>query len=782
MNKRAVRSPVSISRRPGCPGTGHLTEAPRRTALAVAMSLGWALALGAPDASARTTVSQFGSLTEATLGHIELSAIAAGHGGFVIHGESAGDTAGYSVSSAGDVNGDGLEDLIIGAPGADPNGVQAAGKAYVVFGKASKVPVELSDVASGIGGFVMNSVVAGEFAGLSVAGAGDINGDGLADVLVYSDRNCCTNRVSAVYVVFGKTDTSAVELNASSLQNKKLGFGISGFGASENVGNVAAAGDVNGDGLADLIAETPSFFYYHRPGAAYVVFGKTDSAPVSINNITAGQGGFAIKPNGNIGERVAGAGDVNGDGLADLILGEEYDQYGTVYESYSYVVFGKTDTNAVDLREVATGAGGGFVIIGASNSSDGSGFRVAGAGDVNGDGLADLLIGAIAVTPSGGGYVVFGKTDPTPISLDDVQAGAGGFVIHGEGGGVGWQTSPAGDVNGDGLADVFIAAAGATARRSYVVFGKTETSAVELSDVVAGNGGIAIFGEDAAGFAGNSISGAGDVNGDGLADLIVGDRFVGGIGRGYVIFGSTSGAFGKSEVDQLGGSADDTLTGTYRSDVLVGGRGGDTLLGKGGGDVLYGGRGDDNFVINASNVKSLGSPFGIRGNSAHLSRIDGGPGYDTLVFSGGGVTLDLGKVPNQGASLPVSISRIASIEHVDLSGNGDNTLALGVKDVQDMAGMNRINSGTQAALGWTNGTFVFPARNRRHQLVVDGNAGDVLKLRHADSGWVNAGTVFHGGVQYTVYDSGTAGNQFERVEVIAADGVTTIVETQVQRR
>ena len=68
--------------------------------------------------------------------------------------------------------------------------------------------------------------------------------------------------------------------------------------------------------------------------------------------------------------------------------------------------------------------------------------------------------------------------------------------------------------------------------------------------------------------------------------------------------------------------------------------------------------------------------------------------------------------------------------------------------------MNLINSSTQAALGWSNGSHVFPGRPRRHHLVVDGNAGDVLELRHADSDWVNAGTVFHGGVQHTVYDFG----------------------------
>jgi len=111
-----------------------------------------------------------------------------------------------------------------------------------------------------------------------------------------------------------------------------------------------------------------------------------------------------------------------------------------------------------------------------------------------------------------------------------------------------------------------------------------------------------------------------------------------------------------------------------------------------------------------------------------------------------------------------------------MTGTGDNKVVLAVKDVQDMAGMNLINRGTQAALGWTNGTYAFPKRVRRHQLVVDGNAGDVLELRATASTWVNAGTVFRGGIQYDVYDSGIAGPQYERVEVIVASDVTTVAD------
>ena len=115
---------------------------------------------------------------------VNLSAIVAGTGGFVINGIDAGDKSGFSVSGAGDVNGDGLADLIVGAYRAAPGGHSNAGESYVVFGKADTAPVNLSAVVAGIGGFVINGIDPGDRSGISVSGAGDVNGDGLADLIV----------------------------------------------------------------------------------------------------------------------------------------------------------------------------------------------------------------------------------------------------------------------------------------------------------------------------------------------------------------------------------------------------------------------------------------------------------------------------------------------------------------------------------------------------------------------------------------------------------------------
>jgi FG-GAP repeat/RTX calcium-binding nonapeptide repeat (4 copies) len=321
----------------------------------------------------------------------------------------------------------------------------------------------------------------------------------------------------------------------------------------------------------------------------------------------------------------------------------------------------------------------------------------------------------------------------------------------------GESVAGAGDINGDGLADVIIGAPqGATSSTgfSYVVFGKTTTNEVALSDVAGGSGGFVINGQCAGDASGVRAGSAADVNGDGLGDLIVGAWFSDppgrkSAGRSYVIFGSTTGAFSQTAVDQLGGDADDTLTGTPAGDVLVGGAGDDKLVGNGGPDGLHGGVGDDTLVIDRSNIKALLADFKRR--PALLARVDGGTGIDTLKLADSDVTLDLGAIANQGGSAPGSTSRIESIERIDLAGSGDNRLRLDVNDVQDIAGMNLVNSATQAALGWRNGSYVFPATVRRHQLIVDGDTGDVIAA--SDGKWKNAGTVFKGSHTYTVYNS-----------------------------
>ncbi|AGY57044.1 integrin alpha [Gloeobacter kilaueensis] len=495
------------------------------------------------------------------------SAAATRSAGFVIDGSQPGDNSGESVRQAGDVNGDGIPDLIVGAIFASPNGRSFAGRSYVVFGKRNGQPIELSGLESGSSkaGFAINGSQPGDQSGDSVSGAGDINGDGLADLIVGAPDASPNghNRAGRSYVVFGKRNNQPVELAALDNGTSQAGFVIDGSQANDYSGvSVSSAGDINGDGIPDLIVGALGASPDGRAGAgrSYVVFGKHDSQSVELSSLEDGtsQAGFVIdgsQPSDASGVAVDGAGDVNGDGIPDLIVGAFLaDPGGHATAGRSYVVFGKHDSQSVELSSLEDGTGqAGFVIDG-SQVEDHSGISVGGAGDVNGDGLADLVVGTNPEQGAGRSYVIFGKSALQPVELADIDNGTSqaGFVIDGSQpfDRAGSAVGGAGDVNGDGLADVIVGAPGAdpasqsSAGRSYVVFGKTNSQPVQLSGIDTGSNraGFVIDGSQANDNSGTSVSGAGDVNGDGLADVIVGAPGAdpagqSSAGRSYVVFG-----------------------------------------------------------------------------------------------------------------------------------------------------------------------------------------------------------------------------------------------------
>jgi len=362
--------------------------------------------------------------------------------------------------------------------------------------------------------------------------------------------------------------------------------------------------------------------------------------------------------------------------------------------------------HVIDLTNLT--AAQGFIIQGDA-AGDSAGFSVSSAGDVNGDGFDDLIIGAVSGSDGGGSageaYVVFGTDQGfgtadgagrKVIDLTSLTA-AQGFIIQGDSAGdiAGRSVSTAGDVNGDGFDDLIVGATrgndgGTNAGEAYVVFGTDQgfgtadgagRKVIDLTTLTAAQGFI-IQGDAAYDYAGRSVSSAGDVNGDGFDDLIVGaeggDDGGDNAGEAYVIFGGTFGV----------GTASVRTTGTSAAEMFLGGAGNDVLDGRGGGDMFRAGAGNDVIKI----------------GDDEFSFIKAGLGQDKVMLSGSGITLD---------GRDWSNSELTGIESFDLTGTGNNRLNLAASDVFHFS---------------TIGNSAFTAADSHNNLVVLGNAGDRLQL------------------------------------------------------
>jgi hypothetical protein len=459
-------------------------------------------------------------------------------------GESGGGLGYISSRVSCDVNGDGIDDTIVGDPDWDRPGFTNVGAGYVVLGSKNAVGGDVADPSTGVVRIdgPQIQVAGGAWLGWGVSCLGDVNGDGIDDFVLGSGSTSWQKAA----VIFGAKDFSSVDVENLGT----AGFYISNPTASINFGYwVGEVGDINHDGYADIgigdiLADNNG---RSNSGSVWVISG---SESVRNLDVTVDTDRVLLRVDGSAASdrlaTVASAGDVNGDHIDDLIVSAyTATPWGTAapVAGAAYVVYGSTTSG----RIVDAGALGnqGFAIYGGTRGRDRLGMSAAPAGDVNGDGLADIIVGGDGVTNaatgnrSGGAAIVFGSTSNATVITEPESTGATvytcadgsvtsgctgstkntrGYWINGDitGRGAGWAVASVGDINGDGTPDQVIGTTGST--RVWAVYGQaTSTATIELASLTDTTG--MLIGE---GY-GRAVGNAGDHDGNGVNDIVMGN-------------------------------------------------------------------------------------------------------------------------------------------------------------------------------------------------------------------------------------------------------------------
>ncbi len=404
---------------------------------------------------------------------------------WAMESNSANAQFGFSVASAGDVNGDGYSDVVVGSPF-----YGNYGRAFLYLGSASGL--------SSVQNWTVFSVQSFAELGTSVASAGDVNDDGYDDVIVGVPEADANGLESA-----GK---ALLYLGSSTGLRTSPSWTTYGSGERGHYGRrVASAGDIDADGYSDIIVGEPDLDVLDiNDGRASVYLGSP-TGPATTPDWVVDASAESV----GLGHAVASAGDVNGDGYDDVVVGEPHFTNGGNFRGRALLFLGSADGLSVVPDWNFQGDFRGEQL----------GSSTASAGDVNGDGYDDVIVGGPSYTASvfdtgqGRALVFHGSTtglSPTPDWTYASTQNRGKF---------GWSVSSAGDINVDGYDDVIVGAYGYSngqgdEGRAYVFFG----SATGLSSTPAW-----IYEPDIANaYAGYSVTSAGDVNGDDFNDLVIG--------------------------------------------------------------------------------------------------------------------------------------------------------------------------------------------------------------------------------------------------------------------